>query len=82
MPYIENSRRDLLEPITAAAAENSGELNYQITRLCIEYLMNHPKKYSTMNDIVGALVCAKDEFTRRIIIPHEVEAIEKNGDVY
>ena len=40
------------------------------------------KRYSTFNDILGALDGAKLEFYRRIIGPYEDRAILKNGDIF
>ena len=45
-------------------------------------MLEHGKSYSVMNEIVGALECAKLEMYRRIYAPYEDEKIEANGDVY
>jgi len=80
MPYIKKERRldfiDLMEP------ETTGELNYCFSTLCIDYLVLKGKSYSTLNDIIGALECAKLEITRRLIVPYEDKKIEENGDVF
>ncbi len=61
---------------------NAGELNYLVTRLIALYLKHRGTSYQTMNDIVGALDNAKDEFRRRIQHPYEDKKIAENGDVY
>jgi hypothetical protein len=65
----------------ASRIECAGELNYVITRIILECLENWGKNYQSMNDIVGALDNAKDEFRRHIQHPYEDEKIVENGDV-
>ena len=79
MPYIEENDRESLESATPL---NPGELNYKITKTCIEYLESEGKCYKTINEIIGALECAKIEFYRRVAVPYEQTKIEENGDVY
>jgi hypothetical protein len=81
MPYIKQGVRDQLdaglrEPV------NSGELNYVITRLCARYLGGIGFSYTQVNDVVGALECAKLELYRRMAAPYEDYKKKQNGDVY
>ncbi len=62
--------------------ETAGHLNYLITNLCQNYLHIKGLSYTTINEIVGALTCAKDEFYRRVAVPYEDKKIKENGDVY
>lgn len=80
MPYVDQKTREELEGVFSP--ENPGELNYKITCLILNYIETKGLKYSTINDIVGVLDCAKMEFYRRIAIPYEDKKIEENGDVY
>jgi hypothetical protein len=80
MPYIHRHSRERLE--LGESPLNAGELNYLITLLCIEYGEDRPDGYTTYNEIIGALECAKLEFSRRVVAPYEDEKIEENGDVY
>jgi hypothetical protein len=81
MPYIKQSiRPDLLAGLRSA--DNAGELNFKLTAVCLDYLKHQGRAYSVMNDIVGALECAKLEFYRRAVAQYENEKIEVNGDVY
>lgn len=82
MPYIDERIRPELEPISARGAFRPGELNFQITMLCVAYLTNLGESYTTLNAIVGALECAKLEFYRRIAASYEDEKVVANGDVY
>ena len=79
MPYIDKERRKWLEE---HVMQSSGELNYNITMVCKEYLEENHLSYKTINEIVGALECAKLEFYRRIAVPYEEQKIKENGDVY
>ena len=84
MPYIDPKDRAAIDPVIESVLNtnlSSGELNYVITRLCQQYLANHKPNYSTMNNIIGVLECAKQEFYRRIAAPYENEKIKLNGDV-
>ena len=80
MPYISKTDREELE--NGDTPVNAGELNYLISTLVDDFMLEHGKSYSVMNEIVGALECAKLEMYRRICAPYEDEKIETNGDVY
>jgi hypothetical protein len=86
MPYInENDRREL-DPSSALddtrRAESAGELNFQITKLVIEYVEHNGLGYAAINDVLGALEGAKLEFYRRVAVPYEEFKVFANGDVY
>lgn len=82
MPYITEKRRERVEAGDGPATV--GELNYQITCDCMSYMLSAgiEPSYSAMNEIIGVLECVKQEFYRRVLIPHEEEKIKQNGDVY
>jgi hypothetical protein len=79
MPYIDDESR---ENLLHFYPEKSGELNYVITKIIIEYLENKGRSYQHMNDIMGALEAAKLEFYRRVVAPYEDQKRKENGDVY
>jgi hypothetical protein len=83
MPYIKSNIRDDLNPCLTNVkdAMTAGELNYQITELIRNYWIGFPN-YQGINDIVGALECAKQEFIRRVVNPYEDKKIIENGDIY
>jgi hypothetical protein len=85
MPYIKWLHRErlskILEALNDKPPQTAGELNYLVTMICRKYLEVFGKSYQTMNDIVGALECAKLELNRRVIGPYEDEKIAENGDV-
>ena len=82
MPYIPEERRIMLNDTPLGRAITPGELNYKITLLLKDFLDLHGTNYTNMNNIVGAVECAKQEFIRRIINPYENTKIEENGDCY
>lgn len=84
MPYIKKERREELNCLTTDVwnMEGAGELNYVITELICSYVRKHGLSYATLNNIIGALECAKLELYRRVAAPYEDEKIRQNGDVY
>jgi Domain of unknown function (DUF6899) len=81
MPYIKKERRDAI--LAGAKAQDAGELNFAITSLVDEYLQARGGlRYSHLNEVIGALDCAKLELYRRVAAPYEDKKIEENQDVY
>jgi hypothetical protein len=80
MPYITKERREELN--TKVDFQSPGELNYAITILCLEYLAQGKVNYARMNEVMGALECAKMELYRRLISQYEDQKMAENGDVY
>lgn len=80
MPYIKKERRgqiDMGDKPTVA-----GEMNYKFTMIGMDYLKMWGKSYTRINDIIGALECAKLEFYRMLAAPYEDEKIKENGGIY
>lgn len=85
MPYINKSdKEDLKHKLVygGRSIENAGELNYMITRMIDQYLKDKTLSYSSLNEVIGVLECAKLELYRRIAAPYEDIKISQNGDVY
>ena len=86
MPYIPEDRRHSICSLGADGGnphpQTSGELNYWITEQIIGYMKYKGLNYATINDIVGALSCATQEFYRRVVVPYEDKKILENGDCY
>ncbi len=76
MPYILKSQRNI------TTASDPGQLNFLITKLCVQYLSANDLSYQRINDVMGALECAKQEFYIRVAIPYEQKKWKANGDVY
>jgi len=94
MPYIKEDDRDALEGRFSGAGADRvarapltvGELNYCITRTCLDWLISQTfdrkVTYADYNAVIGALEAAKLEFYRRACAPYEDGKIAENGDVY
>ena len=86
MPYINTDKRELIDPHVnelCGLLANMGDLNYTITQLCDAYLATEEGiRYSRLNDLVGALECAKLELYRRVAAPYEDLKAQENGDAY
>ena len=81
MPYIKQERRDAI--VAGEDPQNAGELNFAITILVDNYLRNQGGvRYAHVNEVVGAMECAKLELYRRIAAPYEDTKIAESGDVY
>lgn len=83
MPYIkdvdhvrEEVKSGFLSPY------NAGELNFKITTVVDQYLVDKGKNYQNINEVIGVLECAKLELYRRIAAPYEDSKCALNGDVY
>lgn len=85
MPYIKKEDREHLRTVTQAyesvEIRSAGELNYLITLLAHRFLNQKPESYTSYNEAMGALECAKLELYRRHIASFENDKIKENGDV-
>ena len=88
MPYITKELRtvvdkkvkDLAATVKECGKESrAGVLNYSISCLLKEL---YGLRYSEVNEAVGMLECAKQEYYRRVAAPYEDKKIKENGDVY
>lgn len=91
MPYLHPEDREVMDTTinmdSLRVADSPGELNYQLTRYCDQYLYQNaeigkPPTYKLFNDVIGALECAKLELYRRLVAPYEDVKRHDNGDVY
>ena len=81
MPYIPNEFRREVFPSASRNPQNAGELNYQITVLINLFMESNGTCYQSMNDVMGALTGAQQEFYRRTVAPYEDIKVFENGDV-
>lgn len=86
MPYISKAERENLAAQSLSEAEHvtltPGQFNYIITQCCVGHLKDRGLSYTALNEIVGALECAKLELYRRVAAPYEDKKCAENGDVY
>lgn len=82
MPYVSRDVRAELRATLDRMPENAGELNFLLTSLVDDYLMQDKTNYQRINEVIGVLECAKLELYRRIAVPYEDKKKHINGDVY
>lgn len=82
MPYIPVENRNEIDS-DGRAPDTPGELNYVITQVCDDYIASYGGvRYMVLNEVIGALECAKLEMYRRLAVPYEDQKLAENGDVY
>lgn len=82
MPYIRQEKRKALDEKIRAISDGVltyGELNYVITKLLLGM---DGDSYEDLQNLIGTLECAKQEFYRRKIAPYEEKKRKENGEVY
>jgi len=80
MPYITKEAR---EELYDRDPENAGELQYLIAMMMSDYISDKDQyNYQTLNDVMGALAGAQQEFYRKIVAPYEEKKELLNGSVY
>lgn len=80
MPYVKPEARD--EIFGGRMPDSPGELNFLLTSIVSEYLMDEGLSYGAVNEVIGVLECVKLELYRRVAAPYENNKKEINGDVY
>lgn len=84
MPYIKQEKRDKLDPFLnkiKEEIETGGDINYCITKLCIEYVKKFGKNYKNLSECISTMECAKEEFYRKHIAPYEDLKEKENGGI-
>lgn len=77
MPYIKEEHR-----ARHFIASTPGELNYDVTKLCHEYIISLGGiSYKNINEVIGVLECAKLELYRVLAGPYEDEKKKENGHI-
>jgi hypothetical protein len=84
MPYIKPEDRKKFEFLLDAATQidNCGDLNYVVSKICLQYLRKKGKKYQNINDIMGALTCVQHELYRKCFGIYEDEKEKENGTIF
>mgnify|MGYP001287649377 CR=1 FL=1 len=84
MPYIKKEHRKLFDSnikILSDQISCDGDLNYIITSLVHKELLKRGVNYQNMNNLVGSMECAKNEFIRVVIGPYEDKKRVQNGNI-
>ena len=81
MPYIKQTERDVIGTLDyrQALVATPGQLNFAITKICHEYIKTQPFCYTTLNEVIGVLECAKQELYRMVVAPYENMKQAENG---
>ncbi len=87
MPYILETDREVIEQDLIDVGldwtpDNAGELNFVVSTFIANYIRANGLKDANVNEMIGALECAKMELNRVIIGPYEDIKIRENGPVY
>ena len=81
MSYITpEARQEIAE---GRKPQSCGELNYVITRVCLDYMKENPwTSYGTLNNVVGVLELTKAELIRRLVVPLSEQKRQEHGDTF
>lgn len=84
MPHVTQEAKDRVALVyqPKGSPQNAGEMNYLFSLIIQRYLAEFGKNYQHINDCLGALGCASQEFYRKVVIPYEDQKIKENGDAY
>lgn len=80
MPYVPYS--DRYDLMTSGLIKTKGDLNYHITQLMIEYVLDKGLSYTNASEAAAAARDAANEMDRRVLSKYEDLMIKKNGDCY
>ena len=85
MPYIKEEDRinfnEVELELSEAGVKTAGEVQYLIALIVKEYLSDKELRYQQLNDVMGALSGAQQEFYREVVAPYEDRCITKNGEI-
>ena len=83
MPYIKAENRKQYDKVLKhlIEIETKGDLEYCVFKLMKTFMSTREKRYSTLHEVVYAVIHAGEEFKRRYLDVRENEAREENGDV-
>lgn len=86
MPYINQTQREKYDIIiksikSSTGIETKGDLEYLVFSLMKKFMSTREQRYSTLHEVVYAVMHCADEYRRRYLDKREDEAREKNGDI-
>ena len=76
---------DLIDAIFTNEANGvgvAGQVNFIISVLVNSLWQGTKANYAGLNELMGAIECAKLEIYRRLAGPYEEKAAKRNGDVF
>ena len=83
MPYIKKELRLKYDKIINQLPniDNKGDLEYIVTKIMKRFMKIREIRYSTLHEVVYAVMHCADEYRRRYLDKREEEAIEENGNI-
>ena len=85
MPYIDKNQRQkynkVIDVIGNTTIETKGDLEYLVFSLMQKFMKTREFRYSTLHEVVYAVMHCADEYRRRFLDNREDEARKTNGDV-
>ena len=86
MPYITQENRGKYAKITnqiydCEKIETKGDLEYLVFVLMKKFMSTREKRYSTLHEVVYAVMHCADEYRRRYLDVRESQALKENGDI-
>lgn len=86
MPYVKQEDRVKYAKITnqiydLEKIETKGDLEYLIFVLMQKFMATREKRYSTLHEVVYAVIHAGEEYKRRYLDKREDQALDQNGDI-
>lgn len=85
MPYIDQNQRqkysDIVYDISNIEIETKGDLEYLVFVLMKKFMSTREQRYSTLHEVVYAVIHAGEEYRRRYLDKREDTARETNGDI-
>ncbi len=83
MPYIKQENRKVYDEVLnqMPVIKTKGDLEYCVFKLMTQFMKFREFKYSTLHEVVYAVMHCADEYRRRFLDKRENEAREANGDI-
>jgi len=83
MPYIKEEERISYDKILDQLPDirSKGDLEYCVFKLMKKFMKIRDVRYSTLHEVVYAVMHCADEYRRRYLDKREDEARESNGDI-
>ena len=83
MPYISRNLRVKYDKVLDQMPDidTKGDLEYCIFKIMKRFMKTREQRYSTLHDVVYAVMHSSEEYRRRYLDKREDVAMETNGDI-
>ena len=82
MPYLQDPTHRARLITGSSLPQSAAELNFLICDMVDSFLNRQGLTYAHVNEVMGAIECAKLEIHRRVAAPYEDQKAAENGDVF